>query len=93
MTEEKLNLLMLRYNSLSKERSEAAYMWGHAGESVCDEAKWDECRREMEEIEEDLHRNGYELVDDGDEVKGKVRYSIYKIAPMEVRSNDCHNQR
>ena len=88
MTEEKLNLLMLRYDSLSKERSEAAYMWGHAGESVCDEAKWDECRREMEEIEEDLHGNGYELVDDGDEVKGKGRYSVYRIVPMEVGSND-----
>ena len=88
MTEEKLNLLMLRYNSLSKERSEAAYMWGHAGESVCDEAKWDECRREMEEIEEDLHGNGYELVDDGYKVKGKVRYSVYRIVLMEVGSND-----
>lgn len=92
MTEEKLNLLMLRYNSLSKERSEAAYMWGHAGESVCDEAKWDECRREMGKIEEDLHGNGYELVDDGYKVKGKVRYSVYRIVPMEVGSDD-YNQR
>ena len=88
MTEEELKLLLLKYNRLSKERSEAAYMWGHAGESVCDEAKWDKCRREMGKIEEDLHENGYELVDDGYKVKGKVRYSIYKIAPMEVRSND-----
>lgn len=87
MTEEELKLLLLRYNILSKERSEAAYMWRHAGESVCDEAKWDKCRREMRKIEEDLHENGYELVDDGDEVKGKVRYSVCKIALMEAGSN------
>ena len=88
MTEEELKLLLLKYNRLSKERSEAAYMWGHAGESVCDEAIWDECRREMGKIEEDLHGNGYELVDDGYKVKGKVRYSGYRIVPMEVGSND-----
>ena len=88
MTEIEMKLLLTRYNKLSQERSEAAYMWGHAGESVCDEAKWDKCRREMGKIEEDLHENGYELVDDGDEVKGKVRYSVYRIVPMGVGSND-----
>ena len=67
-------------------------MWGHAGESVYDEARWDECRREMGEMEEDLHKHGYELVEDGYRVKGKVGYSVYKIMPMEVGSDD-YNQR
>ena len=39
MTETELKLALLRYNMLSKERADAAYMWRHAGESACDEAK------------------------------------------------------
>ena len=35
MTEAEMKLALLRYNKLSKERADAAYMWGHAGESVC----------------------------------------------------------
>ena len=40
MTEIEMKLLLTRYNKLSEERAEAAYMWRHAGESVCYMSKW-----------------------------------------------------
>ena len=52
MTEAEMKLVLLRYNTLSKEKADAAYMWGHAGESVCYESKWSMCMDEMEKIED-----------------------------------------
>ncbi len=85
MTETEMKLALLRYNMLSKERADAAYMWRHAGESVCDEARWSKCADEMSEIKADLRECGYEFASIGYKVVGKVQHEEYKIVPMSNR--------
>ena len=82
MTETELKLALLRYNMLSKERADAAYMWRHAGESVCDEAKWSKCVGEMSKMRDELRSYGYEFDNAGCKVEGKVQYNVYTIVPM-----------
>ena len=85
MTETELKLALLRYNMLSKERADAAYMWRHAGESVCDEAKWSKCVDEMSEMRDELRSYGYEFDNAGCKVVGNVQYNVYTIVPVSNR--------
>lgn len=85
MTETELKLLLLRYNTLSKERAEAAYMWSLTGKSAYEKAKWSECVSEMVEISNELRRYGYELVCTGTKATSKTQYRVYKI--VHVHSN------
>ena len=82
MTETELKLALLRYNMLSKERADAAYMRRHAGESVCDEAKWLKCVDEMSKMRDELRECGYEFGNAGCKVVGKVQYNVYTIVPV-----------
>ena len=82
MTEIEMKLLLTRYNKLSEERAEAAYMWGHAGESVCYESKWSMCMDEMEKMEDELRKRGYKFASIGYKRVGKVQHEEYKIVPV-----------
>lgn len=82
MTEMELNLLLLRYNMLSKKRATTAYIWKRTGESVRDEGKWSECVNEMTKIGADLRRYGYKLAYADSKTAGKARYNVYKIIPI-----------
>lgn len=82
MTEAEMKLALLRYNMLSKERADAAYMWRHAGESVCYESKWSMCWDEMSKMRDELRECGYEFASIGYKVVGKVRHEEYKIVPI-----------
>ena len=85
MTETELKLTLLRYHMLSKERADAAYMWRHAGEGVCDEARWSNCVDEMSKMRDELRSYGYEFDNAGCKVAGKVQYNIYTIVPVSNR--------
>ena len=82
MTEAELKLSLLRYNMLSKERAEAAYMWRHAGESVCYQSKWSKCMDEMSEMMNDLRKDGYKFIFTHFERAGKFQYHVYDIIPV-----------
>lgn len=82
MTETELKLLLIRYNMLSKERAEAAYMWRRSGESVCYESRWLKCVDEMEKIDDDLRKYGYELTFTDFKRVDKFQYQAYKIVPV-----------
>ena len=82
MTETEMKLLLTRYNKLSEERSEAAYMWRHAGESVCYQSKWSMCMDEMEKMMNDLHKDGYKFIFTHFERAGKFQYQVYDIIPV-----------
>ena len=81
MTELEMKLLLTRYNKLSKERAEAAYMWGHFGESVCYESKWSKCIDEMSKMMNDLRKDGYKFIFTHFERVGKFQYQVYDIVP------------
>lgn len=85
MSEIELKLLLLRYNTLSKERVEAACMWSLTGRSEYEKARWLECVGEMEKISNELHSYGYGLVCTGTKTTSKTQYRVYKI--VHVRSN------
>ena len=82
MTEIELKLLLARYNILSRERAEAAYMWGRSGKSVCYERKWSKCVDEMSKMRDDLRKSEYEFTYAGFKVVDKLQYSVYKIVPV-----------
>ena len=82
MTEIEMKLLLTRYNKLSEERSEAAYMCRHAGESVCYESKWLKCVEEMSKMMNDLRKDGYKFIFTHFEKAGKFRYQVYDIVPV-----------
>ena len=82
MTEIEMRLMLLRYNKLSEERAVAAYMWRHAGESVCDEAKWSKCVDEMSKMRDELWSRGYKFDSTGYKKVGKVQHEVYKIVPV-----------
>ena len=82
MTEEEMKLALLQYNMLSKERAAAAYMWGHAGESVCYQSKWSKCMDEMSEMMNDLRKDGYKFIFTHFERAGKFQYQVYDIIPV-----------
>ena len=82
MTETELKLLLTRYNKLSKERAVAAYMWGRAGDSVCDEARWSKCVDEMSKMRDELWSRGYKFDSTGYKKVGKAQYEVYKIIPV-----------
>ena len=82
MTEIEMKLLLTRYNKLSEERSEAAYMWRRAGESVCYQSKWSMCMDEMEKMRDELWSRGYKFAPTGYKKVGKAQYEVYKIVPV-----------
>ena len=79
MTDTESKLLLLRYNVLSKERAEAAYMWSLTGKSAYEKARWLEYVGEMEKISNELRNYGYELVYTGTKATSKTQYRVYKI--------------
>ena len=79
MTEAELKLLLLRYNVLSKERAEAAYMWSLTGRSEYEKARWSEYVDEMVEISNELRNYRYDLVCTGTKTTSKTQYRVYKI--------------
>lgn len=85
MTDIELNLLLLRFNMLSKERAEAAYMWSLTGKSAYEKAKWLECVDKMAEVSRELRSYGYELVCTDIKATSKTQYRVYKI--VHVHSN------
>ena len=82
MTETEMKPLLTRYNKLSEERAEAAYMWSHAGESVCYQSKWSKCMDEMEKMLNDLRKDGYKFIFTHFERAGKFQYQVYDIVPV-----------
>ena len=82
MTEAEMELALLRYNLLSKERAEAAYMWRRSGESVCYESKWSMCVDEMEKMDDDLREYGYKFTFTDFKRVGKFQCQEYKIVPI-----------
>ena len=82
MTEEEMKLALLRYNMLSKERADAAYMWGHACESMCYQSKWSKCMDEMSKMMSDLRKDGYKFIFTHFERAGKFQYQVYDIIPV-----------
>lgn len=81
MTEIEMKLLLTRYNKLSEERAEAAYMWRHAGESVRYMSKWSKCTDEMSKMMSDLRKDGYKFIFTHFERVGKFQYQVYDIVP------------
>lgn len=79
MTEIEMKLLLTRYNKLSEERSEAAYMWRRAGESMCYQSEWSKCMDEMEKMMNDLRKDGYKFIFTHFERAGKFQYQVYDI--------------
>ena len=82
MTEIEMKLLLLRYNNLSKERAEAAYMWRCTDESLYYEARWSKCVDEMEKMRGDLRECGYEFTYTDSKVTGRIRYNVYETVPI-----------
>ena len=85
MAEAELKLMLLRYNMLSKERAEAAYMWSLTGKSAYEKTRWLEYVGEMEKISNELRSYGYDLVCTGIKTTSKTQYRVYKI--VHVHSN------
>lgn len=81
MTEIELRLLLARYNILSRERAEAAYMWGRSGKSVYYENKWSKCVDEMRKMKDVLRKSGYRFAYASFKVMDKFQYNVYKIVP------------
>ena len=82
MTETEMKPLLTRYNKLSEERAEAAYMWRRAVESVCYQSKWSMCMDEMEKMMNDLRKDGYKFIFTHFERAGKFQYQVYDIIPV-----------
>lgn len=82
MTETEMKLLLTRYNKLSEERAEAAYMWSHADESMCYQSEWSKCMDEMEKMMNDLRKDGYKFIFTHFERAGKFQYQVYDIIPV-----------
>ena len=82
MTEIEMRLMLLRYNKLSEERAEAAYMWGPASESAYWESRWSMCVDEMSKMRDELWSHGYKFAPTGYKKVGKAQYEVYKIIPV-----------
>ena len=80
MTEMEPNLLLLRFNMLSKERAEASYKWRLTG---IRDSKWPEYEDKMTETMKELREYGYDLVYDDYKTEGEVSYSVYKLVPVD----------
>ena len=83
MSEMVLKLMLLRYNMLSKKDDTFAYMCIYSNEIAGHEYEWVECIDEMAEIKSELREHGYELVYADSKTAGKVRYSVYKLVPID----------
>ena len=75
-------LTQATYNKLSEEAAHAAYMWKHTGGSAYHESVWDKCWWDMRELEESVHKEGYEFIETGTKVNGKIQSSIYTLVEM-----------
>ena len=80
MTETELELALLRFNTLSKERAEASYKWRLTG---IRDSKWPEYEDKMTETMKELREYGYDLVYDDYKTEGEVSYSVYKLVPVD----------
>ncbi len=85
MTELELKLMLLRYNMLSRKEAEAAYMCVKAGDFIGYEDEWSAYLDKMAEVRRELRNYGYEFVYIGFKTADKVKYSVYKIAPISNR--------
>lgn len=86
MTDTELKLMLLRYNLLSKERAEAAYRWGLAGESAHCRDEWLKYADEMTEMMKDFRKHGYEFTYTGSKTVGEVQYAVYRIVAITTAS-------
>lgn len=76
MTNIDLNLLLLRFNMLSKEKAEASYKWRLTG---IRDSKWSEYEDEAREMMKELSEYGYAFTYVGSKKAGEVKYSVYKL--------------
>lgn len=77
MTEIELELTLLLYNILSKERAKIANMCTR----TCDYGEWADCIYEMKKMEDELREYGYKFVYVDYKAAGEVYYNVYKIVP------------
>ena len=85
MTEMELKLILLRYNMLSKKKTEAVHKCMHAGEDTSYGNEWEEYIDRMMKMERDLRKDGYEFVCTGIKTVDEGSYSVYKLAPIDNR--------
>ncbi len=76
MTGSELELALLRYNMLSKERAEASYKWRLTG---IRDSKWSEYEDEARETMKELSKYSYAFAYAGSKKAGEVEYAIYKL--------------
>lgn len=76
MTDIELNLLLLRFNMLSKERAEASYKWRLTG---IRDSKWSEYEDEAREMMKELSKYSYAFAYAGSKKAGEVEYAVYKL--------------
>ena len=76
MTDIELNLLLLRFNMLSKERAEASYKWRLTG---IRDSKWPEYEDEAREMMKELSKYSYAFAYAGSKKAGEVEYAVYKL--------------
>ena len=85
MTELELKLMLLRYNMLSKKEAEAAYKCVNAGDFVGYEDEWAAYLDRMAWMRRELRNYGYEFAYTGFKLADKIKYSVYKIVPINNR--------
>ena len=85
MTELELKLMLLRYNMLSKKEAEAAYKCMHAGDLIGYEDEWAASLDKLAEVRRELRNYGYEFVYTGCKTADKIKYRVYRIAPITNR--------
>lgn len=76
MTEMELNLLLLRFNMLSKERANADYKWRLTGIRDSKESEYEDEAREMMK---ELSKYSYAFAYAGSKKAGEVEYAVYKL--------------
>lgn len=71
-----LNLLLLRFNMLSKERADADYKWRLTGIRDSKESEYEDEAREMMK---ELSKYSYAFAYAGSKKAGEVEYAVYKL--------------
>ena len=83
MSEIELKLALLRYNMLSKERADAAYMWRLTG---IRDSNWSEYEDEAREMMKELSKYSYAFAYAGSKKAGEVEYAVYKLTKTATAS-------
>lgn len=83
MIDIELNLLLLRFNMLSKERAEASYKWRLTG---IRDSEWSEYEDEAREMMKELSKYSYAFAYAGSKKAGEVEYTVYKLTKTATAS-------